>query len=148
MYNEELTEEGIVKESENGIATIVIASSDNCEECTAKLYCKPGNSKERSLVVKDSFGVKKGDSVKVMIKGSKLISASLLIYGVPLFILLLGLIIGMKFINSHREIFSTLISVCLVALYLTLFRLISKKKNSITKHYPEIIFVNSKSDQN
>ena len=73
MYTEKLTEEGIVKESKDGIATIVISNSDNCAECTAKLYCKPGNSSERSLTVKDTFGVIAGDKVRVSIKGSQIL---------------------------------------------------------------------------
>lgn len=128
MYNEELTEEGIVKESKNGIATIVISNSDNCEECSAKLYCKPGNANERKLIVNDPFGVKAGDKVRVMIKGSKLISASLMVYGVPLGLLLLGLIVGMNVINENKEILSTFLSLGLVSIYLLGFWFVSKKK--------------------
>ncbi|HQF41400.1 MAG TPA: SoxR reducing system RseC family protein, partial [Ignavibacteriaceae bacterium] len=84
MFKEELYEEGIVKESKNGFATVIITGSDHCEECTAKLYCKPGNSNERSLIVSDPYGAKSGDKVRVSIKGSKLISASFLLYGIPL----------------------------------------------------------------
>jgi sigma-E factor negative regulatory protein RseC len=148
MYNEKLTEEGTVKESKDGIATIVISNSDHCEECTAKLYCKPRNSDERRLVVKDPFGVKAGDKVKVMINGGKLISASFLIYGIPLILLLAGLIAGMKLFNNNKEIFSTLLSIGLVSLYLLMFWFWGKKKNPKAKNYPEIIFVNTNIDQN
>ena len=148
MYNEELTEEGIVKESENGIATIAISNSDKCEECTAKLYCKPGNSNDRSLLVKDPFGVKSGDKVKVMIKGSKLISAAFKIYGVPLLLLLLGLFIGMKIFTENKEILTTIISFGFVSIYLMILWGLNKKKSNETKNYPEIIFVSTKSNQN
>lgn len=62
MYIEELTEDGI--------AIIVISDSDNCCECSAKLYCKPGKSDKRILTVKDPFSVTAGDKVRVSIKGS------------------------------------------------------------------------------
>lgn len=144
MYTEELYEEGIVKESKDGIATIVISNSDQCEECTAKLYCKPGSSNERSLVVKDPFGVKAGDKVKVMIKGSKLIGASFMIYGIPLALLLLGLIIGMNVFIENKEIYSTFISFGLATGYLFLFWMIGKKEKWSSKNYPKITFVSSK----
>lgn len=147
MYTEELTEEGIVKESKDGIATIVISNSDYCEECTAKLYCKPGNSDERSLIVKDPFGVKTGDKVKVMIKGSRLISVSFFIYGIPLILLLVGLIIGMKIFTSNKELMSTLLSIGLVSIYLLIFWILSKKNTFKTKNHPEIIFVNTNLNQ-
>ncbi len=102
MYTEKLTEEGIVKESKDGIATIVISNSDNCEECTAKLYCKPGNSSERSLTVKDTFGVIAGDKVRVSIKGSQILRVSFLIYGIPL-ILITGRIILWNAIFSNPQ---------------------------------------------
>ena len=143
MYTEELTEEGIVKESKDGIATIVISNSDQCEECAAKLYCKPGNSNERSLVVKDPFGVKAGDKVKVMIEGSKLIRVSLLLYGIPLLLLLLGLIFGMEIFTENKEILSTFLAFAIVAVYILVFWLGSKKKKSSTKNYPKIVFVSS-----
>lgn len=143
MYNEELTEEGIVKESKNGIATIVISNSDQCEECTAKLYCKPGNSNERRLVVKDPFGVKTGDKVKVSIKGNKILSASFLLYGIPLVLLLGGLLIGMNIFSTNKEIFSTLFSIVLVSVYFSGLYIYSKRNKYRDSQYPKIIFVST-----
>jgi sigma-E factor negative regulatory protein RseC len=142
MYNEELTEEGIVKESKNGIATIVISNSDKCEECTAKIYCKPGNSNERSLIVKDPFGVYPGDKVRVVIKGSKILSASFMLYGIPLILLIGGLFFGMQIFNYNKELFSSLMAFGFVLFYaLFLFILFKNKKQTISS-YPEIVFVN------
>lgn len=144
MYTEKLTEEGIVKESKDGIATIVISNSDNCEECTAKLYCKPGNSSERSLTVKDTFGVIAGDRVRVSIKGSQILRVSFLIYGMPLILILAGLFFGMQFFQIHKEIFSTLLAVGLVSIYILIINFIDKKRNSRLQSYPEIVFVSDR----
>ena len=141
MYTEKLTEEGIVKESKDGIATIVISNSDNCEECTAKLYCKPGNSSERSLTVKDTFGVVAGDKVRVSIKGSQILRVSFLIYGIPLILILAGLFFGMQFFQIHKELFSTLLAVGFVSIYILIILFIDKKRNSHLQSYPEIVFV-------
>lgn len=141
MYNEKLIEEGIVKESKNGIATIVISDSENCKECTAKLYCKPGNSNERSLTVKDTFGVNTGDRVRVSINGSQILRVSFLIYGIPLILILAGLFVGMQLFQNNKEFFSTLLAVGLVSIYIVIFRFIDKKRNSHLQSYPEILFV-------
>lgn len=144
MYNEELIEEGIVKESNNGIATIVIFKSDYCEECTAKLYCKPGNSKERSLIVTDTIGVNPGDKVRVAIKGSEILKISFLIYGIPLILLMIGLIIGMQIFQSNKELFSTIISIVLVLCYIFIVLFVDKKRKNRTRSYPKIVFVSTR----
>ena len=141
MYKEELTEEGIVRESKDGIATIVISDSENCKECTAKLYCKPGNSNERSLTVKDNFGVIAGDRVRVSIHGSQVLRVSFLIYGIPLILMLAGLFIGMQFFQIHKELISTIFAVGLVSIYVLIIHFIDKKRNHNLQSYPEIVFV-------
>lgn len=144
MYNEELTEEGVVKESANGVATIVISNSDNCEECTAKLYCKPGNSNERSLTVKDTFGVNTGDRVRVSINGGQILRVSFLIYGMPLILILAGLFLGMQVFQINKELFSTLLAVGLVSAYTSVILFVDKKKKHDRRSYPQIVFVNHK----
>lgn len=142
MYNEELVEEGIVKYSENGIAEVIITNSDNCEECSAKIYCKPGNSSERTLIVRDPLGAKSGDKVRVVIKGSKILSASFLLYGIPLILLLIGIFVGYYIFNENKELYSTLSGFGLVFFYSIFFLILSKKQK--LSSYPEITFVSSK----
>jgi sigma-E factor negative regulatory protein RseC len=141
MYKEELYEEGIVKEAHNGIAEIVISDSEHCQECSAKIYCKPGSSNERCLTVIDPFGVHPGDKVRVTIKGSRILSASFMIYGIPLLLLLMGIFIGTLLFNNNQEIFSSLLGISLVAVYAAGILIFSKKEkiNSL----PEITFVRS-----
>jgi sigma-E factor negative regulatory protein RseC len=144
MYNEKLIEEGIVKESKDGIATIVISDSENCKECTAKLYCKPGNSNERSLTVKDNLGVIAGDRVRVSIHGSQILRVSFLIYGIPLVLLLAGLFLGMQVFRIHKELFSTFFAIGLVSIYILIIHFINRKRNYHPQSYPEIIFVSDR----
>ena len=144
MYTEKLTEEGTVKQSKDGIATIVISDSENCKECTAKLYCKPGNSNERSLTVKDSFGVFAGDRVRVSINGSQILRVSFLIYGIPLILVLAGLFIGMQVFHINKEIYSTLFAIGLVSIYILIIHFIDKKRNHNLQSYPEIVFVSDR----
>lgn len=139
MYREEVYEEGIVRESKDGIAVISIQDSGKCEECTAKIYCKPGNSEGRSLTVRDPYGVRPGDKVRVAIAGRKILSASLKLYGMPLLLLIAGIFIGMEVFTVNKELFSTLLATGLVGVYALILWFISGKD----KHdsFPEIISV-------
>lgn len=141
MYTEELYEEGIVKEAKTGIAVISIQDSDKCKECTAKIYCKPGSSDERSLTVRDPYGVRPGDKVRVVIKGSKILSASLLLYGVPLILLLAGIFIGLEMFYINKELYSSLFAIGLVSIYVLFMLLFTKKDKEAS--YPVIVFVSS-----
>jgi sigma-E factor negative regulatory protein RseC len=145
MYSEELVEEGLVTKSFNGLAEILISDSDNCKECSAKIYCKPGNSSDRLLIVKDPFGVMPGDKVRVLIKGSKILFASFLIYGIPLVLLLTGIFIGFQIFSENKELFSTLLAIGFVSIYSIFFAVLSKLKK--ISAYPEITFVSSKRNQ-
>jgi sigma-E factor negative regulatory protein RseC len=141
MYTEELYEEGIVKEAKDGIAVISIHDSESCHECTAKIYCKPGNSEGRSLTVRDPFGVHPGDKVRVVIKGSKILSASFFLYGIPLILLLAGIFTGYEIFEENKEFYSSLFAISLVSVYALYMFLFSKKEK--LNSYPEIIFVSS-----
>ena len=141
MYKEELYEEGIVKKAKDGIAIISIQDSDKCEDCTAKIYCKPGSSEERNLTVRDSYGVHPGDKVRVVIKGSKILSASYMLYGIPLILLLAGIFLGLEIFKTNMELYSSLFAMGLVLIYM-LFILLFRRKEKNTS-YPEIVFVSS-----
>jgi len=141
MYREELYEEGIVKEAKDGIAIISIQDSDRCEDCTAKIYCKTGNTDERSLSVRDPYGVQPGDKVRVVINGSRILSASFMLYGIPLILLLAGIFIGSEIFQTNMELYSSLFAIGLVLIYM-LFILLFRRKEKINS-YPEIVFVSS-----
>jgi sigma-E factor negative regulatory protein RseC len=141
MYTEELYEEGIVKEAKNGIAVINIRDSESCNECTAKIYCKPDKSEGRSLTVRDPYGVHPGDKVRVVIRGSKILSASFRLYGIPLALLLLGILIGMELFETNKELYSSLLGVGLVSLYALVLFLFSRKEK--ISSYPEIVFIST-----
>lgn len=141
MYKEELYEDGIVEESQNGFATIIISDSDHCEECSAKLYCKPGNSNERNLTAADPYGAHPGDKVRVSINGSKILSAAFLLYGIPLILLLAGLLIGAQIFTNNKEILSTLLAVVLISIYSLGLFLYAKQNRFKVASYPKITFI-------
>lgn len=127
MYNEELIEEGIVKSSKDGMAEIIISNSAHCEECSAKVYCKPNSGDNRTIVVHDTLGLKPGDFVLISVSGQKIFQTSFFLYGLPLIILILGLIMGFNIFDSQKELFSTLLSIVLLAVYFFLIKTLLDK---------------------
>ena len=100
MNSEQIHEEGIVIEAKNGKAKVELLTSDACEECTAKIICKPKDENANILEVSDSLGVKPGDRVTINIEGSDILKASLKLYGIPLFLVVAGIILGSEVLKD------------------------------------------------
>ncbi len=142
MYTEELVEDGIVTEVNDGLANVTVTESDFCEECSAKIFCH-SDSNTRTVTVKDPYGVKPGDNVRISIKGRSVIAVSILLYGLPLLILVLGIFLGTKTIENHSEVYSSILGITLVAVYFFTIYLISKSVKAKNKFLPNIVFVSS-----
>lgn len=140
-YNEELFEEGIVESVSNGTATIIVNSSDQCDDCSAKVYCKPKDAEGRKLVVKDPIGASVGDKVRISTQGKNLLFASLYLYAIPLILLLTSLIIGMKYFTVNPELFSFLTGLVILAIYFFILWRISGKINTREGIMPKIVTV-------
>lgn len=130
MHKEKLTEQGIVIKSKAGVAEILIPTSAQCEECTAKIYCKPNTTYDRTITVIDSIGLKPGDFVFISVRGAKILQTSFLLYGLPIIILISGLLLGFKLFDYQKEFFSTSFSLILIALYYLALKFRLKKINS------------------
>ena len=142
--NEELYEEGIVKEVKDGLASVIINESDACSSCAAKAICKPGEEKSKILTARDPFGVRPGDNVKISIKGKNVLSAAFLLYGLPLILFLAGIFAGMQFFPSRKELLGTITGFVLIAVYSFFLKLYANSIRNKNKLIPEIVFVNSK----
>lgn len=94
MNGEQIHEEGIVIEAKDGKAKVELHTNDACEECTAKVFCKPKDENANVLEVRDPIGVKPGDEVTINIEGSDILRASLKLYGIPLLLVVAGIILG------------------------------------------------------
>ena len=140
--NEELTEQGIVVKSDEGITEIELLSNDNCEECSAKLFCKPREDSARILQVTDPTKLNEGDKVSISISGKSLLMASFNLYLYPLLILIVTILIGTSLFSNSRqpELFSLSSAIILVIIYYFTFFKISKTR-AIKK--PNIIITKS-----
>lgn len=136
--NEELVEHGIVVKTENGFAEVELLGNDNCEECSAKLFCKPREDKSRTLKLTNSINLKNGDNVSISIKGRNLIAATLNLYFYPLLILIISIFLGSRIFADYTlsELYSFLFGVAFVVIYY--FTLFSFGKKSVT-YKPDVI---------
>lgn len=143
MQREAIIEKGIVISSGNGHAEIALIQTGACEECSAKIFCKPSEkSDSKILEVEDPFGVKTGDEVDIEIKGSDVLKASFMLYGIPLILIIFGIVIGMDFFQNTKlpELLSFLFGIGLNALYFGGFFLLEKNKQ-MPPTVPQITFV-------
>ncbi|MFA6233792.1 MAG: SoxR reducing system RseC family protein [Bacteroidota bacterium] len=94
MRGEDIFEEGIVLAAGSGRATIAVALGDACDECSAKVFCSAGDAKQNTVQARDPFGVHIGDHVRIIVHGEDLFKAALLLYGIPLVLILAGVLLG------------------------------------------------------
>ncbi len=120
MRGEDIYEDGIVVSAESGRATVAVAIGDACEECTAKVFCSAGESKQNTVEARDSLGVRPGDHVRIVVHGEDMFKAAFLLYGIPLLLLLAGVLFGTYVFDPAfipTELWSFLLGIGLAGLY-------------------------------
>lgn len=139
MNTEMLVEEGVVVSSKNGYAEISITKSEHCEDCSAKIICKPSSKDLQLVKVVDPFGTNPGDKVKIAVKGTVLLISSFKIYGIPLILLLVSILSSNILLDhsKYRDLYSFLAGILITAGY---YVYVFLSKNSQQKLIlPEII---------
>lgn len=117
MYQEEYLEDGIVKEVHAGMALIGLLGSENCDSCCARQLCALDETEGRNLTAVDLIGVRPGDHVRVSVGGRDVLAATIMLYGIPLFLFLFGIAVGMQLFTALRELWSSLLGVGLIGIY-------------------------------
>ncbi|MGI6150686.1 MAG: SoxR reducing system RseC family protein [Christensenellales bacterium] len=87
-------EKGVVVEVDDGKAKVVFARTSACKNCRA---CIKAGPEEMMVVVDNTLNAKVGDKVAVAMNSSSFMEATLIMYGTPLFGLLVGVGIPMLF---------------------------------------------------
>ncbi len=124
MRGEDIYEEGIVVSAEGGRATVAVAMGDACEECTAKVFCSAGEKKENTVEARDTLGVHPGDHVRIVVHGEDMFKAAFLLYGIPLLLLLAGILVGTYVFDPGMmptELWSFILGIGLAGIYYLLF---------------------------
>lgn len=99
--------------------------SEHCDHCAAKALCQPSDDGRREIVAEDPLGVGVGEHVRVAVRGSQVLGMSLLLYGLPLLLLLVGIGLGAWLLPAGpwRDGGSFLLAVGLAAAALPIVRL-------------------------
>ncbi len=123
MYNEVLIEEGIVVSTEKGFAEISLTKNQNCNDCSAKIICKPGDSESQIIKVSDPYGTTAGDIVRISIEGTAILKSTFLLYGLPLLLLVITVLVMNIFMKNVRliELFSFLAGIVVISFYYLIF---------------------------
>jgi sigma-E factor negative regulatory protein RseC len=117
---EDVYEEGVVLEVNEDVALVALEDEGACEECHAKLLCKPRETGDAKTVeALNELGAAKGERVGVTARGGAVLAASFLLYGAPLLVLLGGIFWGMSLFADHPpvELYSFLLALGLVGVY-------------------------------
>ncbi len=103
-------------------ARVVLSAGAGCEECGARAICSPEDAERRSLLAlvpvargsgAGARSLRPGDQVRVAVSGSRVLSAGMWAYGLPLLGLCGGLALGWIGFAGHagRELLATLLAV-------------------------------------
>ena len=143
MSSENILEKGIVLKASEGHAEVALIENGGCKECSAKIFCKPsGKDSSKVLEVLDPYGVHPGDEVQIEVSGSAVLKASMILYGIPLLLILIGIMVGMPLFGDtgYPELYSFLFGLGLTVLYISgLFFFKNLKKSE--PDLPKITFV-------
>jgi positive regulator of sigma E activity len=110
---------------------------ENCEVCAIKSNCGQKRGEILFLPFKEGFSV--GDRVKIKIIYVSLLSASILIYLIPLFIFLAGILFSYYFLFKGlseflKATFSFFVALFLLLPYGIILRIYDKKKEKQIKY--------------
>ena len=128
MMNEDLIEEGIIKECRNGLVKVELLFHEECENCSAKIICSQTSDKSRVLELEDSVNSKVGDRVQIIIPGSQLTKLSLKLYLIPLIIVLAVIYSTLNVASdtSNSELISVAVAFFSLAVYYIGFKKMAK----------------------
>jgi len=124
-HREILLEEGVVLElvpteaQAPARARVRLVAGEHCEGCPASGICRPDSDDRRVLDVVDPLGVTVGERVKVAVPGGAVLQASFLVYGLPLLLLVAGVVAGLSIWpaeNPMRDLWSFLLGAGLAGL--------------------------------
>ncbi len=98
---------GLVLSENNGFIVVKSEAKSGCSGCSATGGCGTASLStlfapliERNLLVKNDLNAKVGDKVLLSMVESDLLKHSIMAYGVPLILLMIGAWLGLEFFNS------------------------------------------------
>lgn len=148
MRGEDIYEEGIVLSVESGRATVSVAFGESCEECTAKVFCSANATTQNTVLVRDPIGVRTGDRVRFVVHGEDMFRAAFLLYGIPLLLILIGVLVGTYVYDPGimpNELWAFLLGIGPAVIYYLLFFLMGNRTGG-DGMMPDIVLVQGRGE--
>lgn len=121
---------GLVVNSNNNTAMVIVGRASACGESCASCgsSCK---TQGMSLEVKNTLGAKPGDYVELRTKTSQVLKSAAIVYLMPLFAMIIGIIIGINIFMSagysNYESYGFIVGLVFLGLSYIILRMIDKK---------------------
>lgn len=89
-----IIEQGQVRQAGDGTAVIEILRGSACAKCHAECACSGEEPQRMQVVARDPLGVQPDQYVQVAIEHTSVLRASFVVYMIPLFALIAGVLAG------------------------------------------------------
>ncbi len=135
-----MIETGIVQEVFDNKAKISIQKHSACKKCGVCKY--DAESKMVTAEAVNNIGAKEGDEVEVQMSFDVLMSASLIVYIIPLIMFIIGCVIGFYLISPNNPIVSFIIGLVFIIITYFIIRMFDRRgkfKKKYTMHITKII---------
>src|SRR5208337_2268227 len=94
-----MEEIGVVKEI-NGIkALITVKKQGTCDSCAGNSLCETFGAGEAIMEAYNHVDARVGDTVRVVFRASTYLKGTIIVYGIPSLMLLLGAILGKEYLK-------------------------------------------------
>ncbi len=133
-----ITETGVVTDKNGNILEVTLAENEYCEDCSAKIFCKPKSDKKKSVMVRDTIGCEIGDTVHFSLKGSSLFFVSFKFYGIPLVLIVAGILLG-NYLFKGNELYSILLSLSTVVVYFVVMFFVLRLGKAEVNEMPQTV---------
>ena len=89
-----ICQSGVIERLEGELAIVRLETPEGCEACATKHSCGAPSSAGKLITVRNDAGAEAGQRVELAIRSSALVTASFLMFIVPLFACLAGIVAG------------------------------------------------------
>jgi len=93
-------ETGVVKEIIGSNAIVIVQRQDGCKSCPGGSVCKNIGGEESAVEAVNEANALPGDTVRIVFKQFSYVKGTVLVYGMPALMLILGAIIGKGYISK------------------------------------------------
>lgn len=137
-----MNEVGVVKEISGNKAIVSVQRQSACDSCPGGSVCKLVDS-EAQIEAINEIGADIGDTVQVNFKPHTYLKGTILVYGIPAIMLIIGAIVGKEFlskifIKNDPDLLSAICGFGLFILSIFFMKAISKRLEKKKEYIPVI----------